>query len=99
MRALRRRQAAGDGFRLRGVSPAVHLFEGIDRRQHKGGAEATRQPFERPGPETRAQLRHALTEGLDLALPELGMRRLDRRKAGVDPGELRVFLGLGQGLV
>src|SRR6266446_4592603 len=47
MRALGRRQPAGDRFRLSVISAAVEMLERIDGRQHKRRAEAPREPSER----------------------------------------------------
>ena len=99
MRPFGGRQPAGDSFGLRIVSAAVQMLERIDRRQHESRAEAPREPSERAGPETGAQLRHAVIDRRDVVLPVLGVGLLDRRQAPIDLRQLRVLLGLRQGPV
>src|SRR5262245_55201019 len=99
MRSLGGGQPGGDRLRLGVVGAAIHMLEGVDGRQYESWTEAAGEPSERPRPKAVAQRRHALIDGLDMALPIFGMSLLDRRQTPVYLGQLRIFLGLRQGSV
>src|SRR6202008_2256488 len=94
--ALGRGQPAGNGFGLGVIGAAVQLLERVDARQDEGRTKTARQPGKAPRPKARPQSRHALTDRIDLAFPELGMRLLDRAEASINLSQLGLLLGLRQ---
>src|SRR4029077_15087318 len=61
-----------------------------------GRAETAREPGERPRPEARPQVGHALADRAHFAFPEFGVSLFDRAEASVNLRQLRVLLGQRQ---
>ena len=94
MRAFGGRQPGSNSLRLRVVSAAVDMLEGVDGGQYEGRAESARKPGQRARPKAGPQFRHTLIDRRDVVPPVLGMSLLDRRQAVVNLRQLRVLLGL-----
>ena len=101
MRAWERPAAGRPGHRLglSVISAAAQLLDPVDGGQHESRAETARQPSERPRSKARMELWQALTDRLDFASPELGMRLLHRPETGVDLRQFRVLFGFRKGPV